>query len=298
VSALWLNDSKTLLLRNEWKLDIASLSEALSDLLDRDDLEVPIKLILGNTGSQPNNQTIIRAFGQLKLSEEHYREVREHWRGDLGQIIELLVPLLTILKPNASIGKLVELDTDEAVIEFLDQLYDSKIDGKTLTKSARESTGMFDFGFSVFQLFGDVIQLSQWNAALSLRGGAPLVNTSAGSTFKTHLSAAALVVRCFLAVLVARRPEVGSFKSLTDQIDALSCPNTFESDFWDVTFNQALSMAIPLFIQWQATPKEIEAVRGATSADDLADRLAAIGVDVKLDPIHLARDNRERLRLH
>jgi len=117
---LWLNDSKTLLLRNEWKLDIASLSEALSDLLDRDDLEVPIKLILGNAGPQPNNQTIIRALRQLKLSEEHYREVREHWRGDLGQIIELLVPLLTILKPNASIGKLVELDTDKAVIEFLD----------------------------------------------------------------------------------------------------------------------------------------------------------------------------------
>jgi hypothetical protein len=38
------------------------------------------------------------------------------------------------------------------------------------------------------------------------------------------------------------------------------------------------------------------AVRDATSAGDLADRLAAAGVDVGLDPIQLARDNRERLR--
>jgi hypothetical protein len=38
------------------------------------------------------------------------------------------------------------------------------------------------------------------------------------------------------------------------------------------------------------------AIQEATSADDLADRLEAAGVDVALDPIELARDNRERLR--
>ena len=127
VPALWLNNSKTLLLGNEAKSDMASWSEALSDLLDRDDLEVPIRLILSNVEPQPDNGAIIRALVQLRLSEERYRQVREYWRGDLGQIIELLVPLLMILRPDASIRKLVELDTNEAVIEFLDDLKDSRI---------------------------------------------------------------------------------------------------------------------------------------------------------------------------
>src|SRR5262249_32973333 len=154
------------------------------------------------TGPQPEPQNIVPALEQLKLSKEHYHEVREHWRGDLGQVIEMIVPLLMILKPDASIGKLVELDTEETVIDFLDQI---NFDGKTLTQMARESTDMFDFGHRAFISFGEAVQLSQWNAALSLRGRAPLVNIGADTRFKTHLSAAAQTVRSFLAALVARR---------------------------------------------------------------------------------------------
>jgi hypothetical protein len=296
VPALWLNSSNTLLLRNNVKSGISSLSEALSDLLERDDLDVPIKLVLGNAGPRPENEDILRALEQLKLSEEQYREAREHWRGDLGPIIEMLVPLLTILSPDASIGKLVELDSDEAVIEFLDLLAHPQIDGATLTQMARESTSMFDFGYRAFAIFGELVQLSEWNAALSLREYPLLRNVNADSTFKTHLSTAAQTLRSFIAALVARKSEIGTFKSLWDQIDGLACPSRFETDFWDISFNRAVSVAIPHFEEWQATSEELASVRDAWSAEILADRLAATGVDVGLDPIQVARDNRDKLR--
>ena len=295
VPALWLNDSNTLLLRDSVKAEMSSLSEALAGLLERDDLDVPIKLVLGNAGPQPDNEDILRALDQLKLSEGQYREAREHWRGDLGPVIEMLVPLLTIVSPDASIGKLVELDSDEAVIEFLDLLEHPQIDGAALTRMARESINMFDFGYRAFTIFGEPVQLSEWNAALSLRELPTLRNANADSTFKSHLSTAAQTLRSFIAALVGRKPDIGAFKTLWDQIDSLTCPPRFDVDFWDITFNRALSAASPYFAEWQATSEELTSVRDASSAENLADRLAAAGLNVGLDPIQVARDNRDKL---
>jgi hypothetical protein len=155
------------------------------------------------------------------------------------------------------------------------------------------------FGSSAFRLSIGAASMSltgSRNAALSTRGGSPLENADADSTFKAHLSAAAQTMRSLLAVLVARRPDLGTFKSLSDQIDSLPCLKNFKTTLWDVNFSRALSVGAPLFKQWQATPADMAAIQEATSADDLADRLEAVGVDVALDPIELARDNRERLR--
>ncbi|MET4317938.1 hypothetical protein [Bradyrhizobium sp. RT5a] len=296
VPALWLNSSNTLLMRDSVKSDIASLSEALSDLLEREDLDVPIKLVLSNAGPRPENTDVLRALEQLKLSEEQYREAREHWRGDLGPIIERLVPLLTIVSPDADTGRLVELDTDEAVAEFLDLLQHPHIDGAALIRMARESTSMFDFGYKTFDKFGELFQLSEWNAALSLCEYPLLKNANAEATFKMHLSTAAQTLRSFIATLQSRKPEIGTFKSLWDRIEGLTCPPHFETDFWDISFNRAMSVAIPIFDQWHATPEELASVRDAWSAENLANRLTGAGVDVGLDPIQLARDNRDKLR--
>jgi hypothetical protein len=296
VPALWLSSSQTLLLSDVWKEDMASLSEALANILEREDLEVPIKLVLGITGAQPEHQVLIRALEQLKLSEEHFRDVREHWRGDLGQIIEMLVPLLTILKPEANIGELVELDTDEAVMEFLDHLQDERLDGKTLVRMARESSDMFEFGSRAFDLFGDAVQMSHWNGALSRRDEPPLVNSGARDAFKAHIAATSQVLRSVLAGIVDRRTDGGSYSELASQLDALTCPDKFETDFWDVSYKQALAVVISLLRQWQASADEIAAFRDAASKGELIDRLAAAGVDVTFDPIQAARDNRERLR--
>jgi hypothetical protein len=296
VSALWLNGSQTLILSSQWKSKMASLSEALSNLLDRDDLDVPIKLMLEITGPEPEYEDIIRALEQLKVAEECFREVREYWRGDLSQVIERLIPFLTILKPDANIGQLVELDTDDAVIEFLNRLDDDKLDGESLVSMARDSTDMFDVGSRAFLCFGEDVQMCKWNAALVLHNQPPLVNIDALDTFKVHTAASAPVLKSLLAAIVARQPEVGTFRSLSEQLDDLVCPEEFGTDYWFVSFNQALSVSIPLFVKWQATPDEIAAVQTSSSTKELIELLAATGINVEFDPIQTARDNQEQLR--
>ena len=82
----------------------------------------------------------------------------------------------------------------------------------------------------------------------------------------------------------------------SEQLGDLVCPEEFKTDFWDVSFSQALSVAIPLFEECQAKSEEIAAVRESVSTDELLDRLAASGIDEKFDPFQAARDNREKLQ--
>jgi hypothetical protein len=136
----------------------------------------------------------------------------------------------------------------------------------------------------------------KWNAALSIRNQQTLVNNDAAATFKAHLAATSQVLRSLLAALVSRKSVEGSFVDHSKQLDALVCPEAFKTNYWDISFNLAHSTTIPLLEQWNATSEELTAVRMAASTEDLIDRLTATGVDVELDPIQVARDNREKLR--
>lgn len=294
--ALWQADSQTLLVSETSKSNIALLSEAFAGVLDREDLEVPIKLVLGITGWQPEPGDIVRAMEQLKLTEAHYQDVREHWRGDVSQLIELLIPLLAILRPDANIGSLVELDTDDAVVDFLDRLADDRIKGTALVQIARDSADMFDFGCKAFDMFGDTVQLSKWNAALSLRDEPPLINSEAADTFRMHLGTVTPVMMSLIAALISRHPEVGYFRELSRQVEDLVCPDEFKTSLWEVDCGHVLSGAIVLFEHWQATPEELAALQEADTPLALKHLLTTTGLDTDFDPIQAARDNRERLR--
>lgn len=295
VPALWLKDSQTLILNNGWQSNIASLSEVLSNLLGRESLEMPIQLMLTMTGSQPEEQKIISSLEKLKLSEGHFRDVKEHWRGDLSQIIERLMPVLVLLKFDSKIGELGGFDTDDAVVKLFNQLDDIRIDGENLVSMARDSSDMFDFGSKIFLELGEDFQLSNWNDALSHLNKPALVNIDASTTFNMHLSVSAQVLRSLLAFIVINNPGIRTFSSLNEQLTSLVCPEEFKTDYWDVSFTQTISTVIPLFKQF-LTPEQIASIQQAASIEDLTNSLDAAGIDVKFDPIQTDRDNREKLQ--
>lgn len=294
--ALWQGDSQTLLVSETSKSSMAYLSEAFAGVLDRDDLEVPIKLVFGITGWQPESADIVRAMEQLKLTDAHYQDVREHWRGDVSQLIELLIPLLAILRPDANIGTLVELDTDDAVAGFLDRLADDRINGAAILQIARDSADMFDFGCRAFGIFGEAVQLSKWNAALSLRDEPPLTNGEAADTFRMHLATVTPIMMSLISALIFRHPDVGNFRELSRHVENLVCPEEFKVSLWEIDCSHVLSEAIALFEHWKATPDELAALREAVTPLALKQLLTTAGLDTEFDPIQAARDNRERLR--
>ena len=297
VAALWHSETGTLLLKDPSTTEAAALSEALASLLDRgEDLEVAIKLVLSIVGWDPTEATITHALEQLKLEHAHYGLVREHWRGDLSLLIERMVPLLAILRPETDLGRLMELDTEEAVVAFVDQLEDPRFDGRALLRMAREAADMYTFGTEAARHYGDAVQLAAWNAALAKRGQLPLTNTEADAEFRAQLSGASPVLRSLLAWLSARHPELGAFAALANQLEGVGCPAALRTETWEVRIGAVIAQVAPLFETWQASPEVLDALRTATSPAQLRALLAAQGVDVSFDPSEAGRENRERLR--
>ena len=236
--AIWIEKEKLLLVSEECREESDRLSEAISHLIQREDLDLPIKVVLKEfKGFDPDQNKVIQVLGQLKLTEKHYQEAREHWRGDLGQIIRMIRPFVFMVKRDADIGAFVELETEEEVTAFLERLNEPMIESRSLLQMARRASDLAQFGFETYKCFGERAQLANWNLALASLGQPTLTNQRAIDEFKAHLSLSYHPLGCLIVSLVRRNPKIGLFKDLFDQLNSLACPESFENELWEVTFN-------------------------------------------------------------
>ena len=147
------------------------------------------------TNYEPDQQDIIKTLEQLKRTENEFREVLEHCRGDLGQIIRMIRPIVLILKPGTDIGKLVESETEDAVITFLNQQDFKDFDGKRLIAIARNAHDRYEIGAKFHKDFGEGAQLAVWNKVLSRLGETFLINEDAESEFRDNLASVHSVLK-------------------------------------------------------------------------------------------------------
>ena len=296
VAGLWHGESRTLLVSDPSTADATGISEAVAALLDREDLEFPIKHALSITGWESDAETLAQALEQLKLEEADYRAVREQWRGDLSQVIQRLLPLLTILRPDANLGVLMGLDTEDRVIAFLDRLDDERLQGSDLVDMVRAAADIFEFGCSAVNRFGDLVQLSNWNEALRARGDSPLKNADAEAEFRAHISSADPMLRSVIAWVAVRNSVLAPFPELILQLESLTCPDRYRTELWQVSFVVTMTQVASLFETWGADAMVLAALLAAKNQEELRVLLAAHGIDLSVDPSEMVRANREKLQ--
>ena len=193
-------------------------------MVGREDLEVPIRLVLSIAGWAPEPDDVERGLGQLKLESSHLRAVREQWRGDLSLVIQNLVPLISLLRPDVGLGPLFECDTAEAVAAFIDRLEDPRLRGAEVTAMARTSIDMFDFGYRAYERYGEAVQLAGWNAVLESRGDAKLQNKEATAEFATHLESVSVILKNVIVRLLVQRSDLGDFRHARDNDEGHRLP--------------------------------------------------------------------------
>jgi hypothetical protein len=102
INGVWLQKMSTLLATRKAKEKVSSLSDAFSSMMDRADLEVPLKLALTKLDGEdePTREIIEGALKELKIGSEHLAEIEQLWVGDLGWAIRLLRPLIRVLSAD------------------------------------------------------------------------------------------------------------------------------------------------------------------------------------------------------
>lgn len=296
VDAMWLKKEQVLLASEKCRADPTLLAEALTHLIERDDLELPLKLVLQSMSSlDPDADSLERALRLVKVTPERLHLVREHWHGDLSQTIRMLLPFLALLHPAAELGKLAELKNDAELEQFIDGLLDSRLSGPEVLRWCRKSADAFQFGKSVWLKFGDPVQLREWNAILVSRGERPLLNRGVLAEFHRQRSDALSLLRALIVTLLRRKPAGQCYTNFDKNLLAIVPPDSWQSDLWEVSFNQALGLTLPLFQRLDASPAELEAIQNAVTRDDLRARLRQVDVNVAFDPAEAARINRRSL---
>jgi hypothetical protein len=297
VPALWLEKEKVLLATEETRDQPYLLSEALAFLIQRDDLEVYIKFALKEIGgSDPDSDERKNALLEHKISEDQFLEAREQWRGDLGPLIRMIRPLVMLLAPSADIGKLVELETEEAVLAFLHALPLQGFSGADILTMARTSRNIADLGKSFWEAYGEKAQLRHWNSMLEKLGEPPIQNSNAASELRSHIVSATLHLCSLIAGMLRGAPELGRFTELAEKLQEVECPETFIENFWVVDFSMAMKEVVPIFKSIGTGADLLEVIQSSSSPEDLRDRLSFAGIDISFDPFQAAKSNRDNLK--
>lgn len=294
--AIWIASAQTLLATSNCLADPRLLSEAMTSILDREDLEVPLKLLFGETRQQPSHERIVDALKELRLSEAQFMEVSSQWTGALRSVLDLLVPLITLIYPAKNIDRLLQAQSDDDLFRFLDSCQDPSLDGHELVRLAHECPDPYEFGMRCHLQMVKELTLSGWSASVANHGGRPLRNRQASDEFETHISQARLPLRSMLAYIFSIEAPKKSFKELVVELESIRCPSEFTDSLWRVEFNDALMPYSSFFVGIGAASQLQQLLENSDSLKALVAGLQAIGVDVDIDPIERARDNRERLR--
>jgi Protein NO VEIN, C-terminal len=297
VAVLWQPKVNTLLVLNESRQKLSQLSEGLAAVVERSDLDIPIKLVLGRLEGEeePTQEKVLNALEELKISQERYLEVQQRWLGNLPWTIRLIKPLILVLQPHLEVAHLSEFISEDQLVGYLQQVDLQPLDSSRVLTMARTSSGLVALGKELYKILGARAELQKWNNALSCLGEINILNEQAAEEFSEHLNLAHATLRKIVRHLILAQPELGSFLTLSNQLKDLSCPREFAQTYWTVPFFAVMKEAGEILRTWGVEESLLTAITQVTDVQDLSARLEDFGVDTFSDPIEIHAVNRKKL---
>ena len=257
IDGVWLVKTSTLLASRKSRERVSFLGEAFSSMMERADLEVPLKFVFNKLDGQDEaaREIIEGALKELKVGSEHLSEIEQLWLGDLSWTIRLLSPLLMVLYPDADFSILTEITSEHALKEFLTGVDLSPLNLDQALSIVRKSNAFINLGLSLYESFGDTFQLNKWNLAMKKAGETPTKNQQADEQFQDHMDSATTPLRSIVRKMLKDNNELGTYPDLIVQLESLGVPDNYQDLYWDVTFQQTMVVIKPLLISWHAPPR-------------------------------------------
>lgn len=292
VPAHWDPGKKTLLVSSQAKAKPASIATALAQSIERDDLELPLRILLGPlSGIDDAPESLAEVLATLKLSVEQLEAVRQHLRGDVGHAARLLQVLCDLLQPGCDLSGLVEAETDNDLAAAVAAIAPPDVPTLDIIRLAMESRDAFEFGLNLSRSMGQRVALPLWNAALARLGRATLENRDWLQQLRAHLDEYRGLVKRIAAHLL-HEPESIPYREMLTFYEALGAgSSSMAKEHWEIDFPKAMELVGKLFKDWPGGVAIANALRESESPASLRGRLAALGVDLSNDPDERCRAN-------
>ena len=298
VPALWLpKDNNTLLAISDARTEVSQLGEALASIVDRSDIDISLKLVLGDyeSADEISDDVVCASLRkQLHITADHYQEVQQRWLGDLAWRVRLVRPLILLMQPNADIAPLDEVSSDEQFRGALQSYSIAPLDlDEVLSIVGDAAGGLKSVGYKAWEKLGDQAQLDQWNKVLSQSSESLVSNDQANAQFQEYMDSCCTIMRSIIRHTIRKHPESRGFKDFEAELSRLECPGEYAENYWVVTFPTVMKKVRDILVEWDTDSNVIELVESAASVEELRDQLDELGLEPDLDPIEIHADNRK-----
>jgi len=292
-AAMWISQDRVLVCDSEYKEQISKYAEALKNLLNRDDLELPLKHVLEKLEDieSSTREDVYKTIESLKIKPTQYDQVFDKWQGDIGSIIRMTIPVIALLKPEAELGMVADIENEESLIDYLQKYGPAQPNPQELLRLIRSCDGYFTLGEKLFQLFPETAQLDKWNTILASLDETTVEISKNKEQFQQHLDSVRKPFRAVIRRILRDNPSAVLFVDLEDHLHDLSCPGDWLRRFWIVEFQMTMKEVEPRLREIGALEDEISIIINAKSVDDLVSGLSDLGLEPQVDPLNIHSDN-------
>lgn len=311
--AHWLSQDRILVLHR----DIAQgglyekIAAASQAILDRQDLLKDLRLVLGalNGRPQPTRGRIKAALDRAEIDAVAVANIRHLWHGDPSTLVRRIRPVLQLRRVSQNGLDDAARDTSSLNRWLSENAKTDEWPTEELLATAKECYDDTEMGYRTWRVLGDAAELKEWNKALAALGGKykQVSNTQAEAQAKRWLDEAAPLFRAF-----ARHVATSAADDSVDQGTLFSRLNAvheslekdsewprlwtqWSQDHWDVPFGAVLDVLHERYERVSKGGPHPDVFECANTVAEFRSALDREGVDVKRDPLEVARGNQKRL---
>jgi hypothetical protein len=291
VDAVWDASRKTVIAGESCRMQPERLGKVLAQVLERDDLELPLRFALRGLESVDAVPEDVASFLEpLDISSEQVLQVMEHLRGDVGHMVRLLQALVAVLKPTADLAALSASKNEDELMVHLEAEALANLDIPQTLMFARESEEMFEFGRRIFNVLGELVTLPRWNATLLKLERPQISNRNWATELRAGVEEGSGLIKRVFAHLI-RQGLCKSYRELVAAYDHLPGEHDLSRVHWHVDFRAAMEVVANYIRSLGNNQMLVGAVEGAGTLEELRKRLLEAGVPLGIDPDDCARCN-------
>lgn len=298
IPAMWLADEDIIICDENYKDQLSQYVEAFKNVIERDDLELPLKHALEKIKSfdAPTHDDIQVALDALKIKPDDYDQACDLWQGDFGKLIRMTMPVVALLKPASNIGTIIDMNNEGHLKVYLEKLEIPELTPQEIISFIQSSSDYYILGMKLYEKIGETAQLHRWNQALARVDVKQLINRNAEEEFRNQLESANAILLSLLRHIMLRQANGQSFEEISSKLESIPLPEDLKSQLWEVEFEHALQCTGPFFENLNALSDEIAALKNSKTIEDLGQNLLTAKVEIDINPIMLHRKNHEIIK--
>lgn len=293
VPSLWDAQSGTLLVDVSCRTQLAEMSPALAHALERDDLQISIRLILSVLGKLPEGEPdifeLLRPLGTIGDEEIHH--VLEHLRGDVGYVVRYARVLARARRPGEDVSDIEAAASEEELTAALQRRGLTVAQCTELFQVARNTNDMFDFGATLAGRWSDFPPLARWNDSLRSFSLSSVSNNAWRSQFDAFLEELTwLGKRVARHALACSGIADATYAGLCSAFARLGEHQSLAEAAWRVDISDVAPALVQLFAGW-LPGTDLQMLSICSTKDEFTWSLEQAGIDLKVDPDELGRAN-------